>query len=214
MKSVILEIDNNCIKSGRGQRVYRHEGNQRFRDLVDEHVQQYLESSKAGKSELVHNVYRDILARGMKFVEEENGNWYEVTSEEEGKRKVSHRFRDAIDAAKKRKAATTTDSDCSDQRSTVEDEEAPISFEDDTSFASGQDSDQGGIMAKKSRSAGLEGLRLSPFRSSSPSHYHVMHNPSQEPLEMRYSESVSKQDFLDEICVEVTELFKEEFTEY
>lgn len=96
------EIDDRCIKIGRGPITYNHKGNIRFRQMVEKHLPEYRASPKAKKTQLVNTVHQELRKKGMQFVRKEHGVWKKVTSEEEVRKKVAHRFRDAIESDKKR----------------------------------------------------------------------------------------------------------------
>ena len=95
------QVDRTCIKCGRGQNHYNHEGNVRFRETIADFLPAYKASPKTKKTQLVNDVYKHIMAKGMKFIEIHDDVWVEVTSDVEGRKKVAHRFRDAIEAERR-----------------------------------------------------------------------------------------------------------------
>lgn len=96
------DIDNNCIRLGRGQTNYNHEGNRKFRDIVAARVDAYRTSlSKPQKTKIVNEVKDQIIDAGMKFIELKDGVWTPLTNPEDIRKKVGHRFRDKIEADKK-----------------------------------------------------------------------------------------------------------------
>lgn len=98
MNGQISNIDSTWILCGRGIRLYSHEGNTRFRSVVSSYLTRYTTGTKTQKSELVDEVYEVLVNTvGMKFMRKEDGSWVEM-SKENGKKKVSHRFRDEISA--------------------------------------------------------------------------------------------------------------------
>mmetsp|Transcript_24225 Transcript_24225/g.40129 ORF Transcript_24225/g.40129 Transcript_24225/m.40129 type:complete len:290 (+) Transcript_24225:247-1116(+) len=91
-----LEVDDSCIKFGRGPSTYNHAGNVKFRSIIIKHLPSYKASPKPVKTWLVNTVHQDILEEGMKFIELKAGIWKELLDNEVTRKKVAHQFRDAI----------------------------------------------------------------------------------------------------------------------
>jgi len=88
--------DPNYIICGRGPRNYNHEGNLKFREIIDKHVESYKNSAKRFKTMLVDDlskVLRDYFK--LRFMEFKSGSWKELTTKE-ARHKISHRFRDLL----------------------------------------------------------------------------------------------------------------------
>lgn len=95
------EITDKCIRLGRGQTNYNHAGNRKFREIIDARVSVYKTCKKPKKTEIVNEVTAQILEEGMKFIEQKEGVWKPLTSEDDIRRKVAHRFRDAVESIRK-----------------------------------------------------------------------------------------------------------------
>lgn len=100
----ILNVDDTCIKIGRGPGTYKHAGNIRFRAMIENHLDTYQASSKQMKTFIVNTVRQEMADSGMKFVElnERDQTWKEVDNAAEVRKKVAHRFRDAVEAEKRK----------------------------------------------------------------------------------------------------------------
>jgi len=83
----------------RGKAAHKHEGNVRFRDLVNHFREEYAakKTSKQQKSKIVTRVVNTIRQASPHggFVKEINGNWYEV-GDRSAKEKVGQTFRDLL----------------------------------------------------------------------------------------------------------------------
>ncbi|CAJ1937688.1 unnamed protein product [Cylindrotheca closterium] len=85
--------DANDILLGRGWRVQHHEGNVRFRALLERHCDAYDASPRLKKRQLVGNLVRSIQGKGMRFLKQaSSGEWIDSTHEDAAK-KVSQLFR-------------------------------------------------------------------------------------------------------------------------
>mmetsp|Transcript_24224 Transcript_24224/g.40127 ORF Transcript_24224/g.40127 Transcript_24224/m.40127 type:complete len:295 (+) Transcript_24224:84-968(+) len=91
-----LEIDDSCIKIGRGPSTYNHAGNVKFRSIIAKHLASYKAGPKPKKTLIVNMVHQDMSEEGMKFIERKAGVWKKVENIDDLRKKVAHRFRDAI----------------------------------------------------------------------------------------------------------------------
>mmetsp|Transcript_11333 Transcript_11333/g.16645 ORF Transcript_11333/g.16645 Transcript_11333/m.16645 type:complete len:138 (-) Transcript_11333:227-640(-) len=87
----------NHIICGRGPRNYKHQGNVRFRQLVEKSMLLYIISSKKMKSGVVEKIVAELKNENMVFVEynTKEACWKELVKEE-SKKKFAHRFRDSV----------------------------------------------------------------------------------------------------------------------
>ena len=84
------------ICCGRGKGKWNSPGNQRFKDVVQDHLQQYADApSKAEKSRIVEAVVAAVKEGGGRFVkqDETTGKWYPINAVET-RAKVAHAIRD------------------------------------------------------------------------------------------------------------------------
>jgi hypothetical protein len=92
--------------SGRGKGYHCHVGNIRFRNLLQELVEDYQVASRAKKKELTMEVVKQIQAIPGRFLRQDVTGWVE-TDDEEARLKVSHTFRN-LKASGNKKNTTTT----------------------------------------------------------------------------------------------------------
>jgi hypothetical protein len=92
----------NYIICGRGQCKYDCEGNKVFRRSVAKHVNSYISfETRAKKSSLIQGVVEELRSLGMVFmIISDDGISMKELSPAEVRRKVGHRFRDAVRAVK------------------------------------------------------------------------------------------------------------------
>eukprot|EP00548_Thalassiothrix_antarctica_P006351 CAMPEP_0194146226 /NCGR_PEP_ID=MMETSP0152-20130528/20465_1 /TAXON_ID=1049557 /ORGANISM="Thalassiothrix antarctica, Strain L6-D1" /LENGTH=571 /DNA_ID=CAMNT_0038846705 /DNA_START=31 /DNA_END=1746 /DNA_ORIENTATION=+ len=90
-------IEPQFIVSGRGPKIYKHEGNVKFRKLIEQCVPLYRSCSKTEKSTTIDKMVKKINSEGMKFMEynKKEEEWRELTNDE-SRRKVGHGFRDFV----------------------------------------------------------------------------------------------------------------------
>jgi len=103
-KTIMAETNPNHIICGRGPRCYNHEGNMKFRDIIEKNVLLYRKSTKSKKSKIIDAVLDEIKGKDMKFVEDNNREKAKELSIDESRKKISHRFRDFTRFDNKRKA--------------------------------------------------------------------------------------------------------------
>jgi hypothetical protein len=91
------------ICCGRGKGRWNSPGNQKFKELVREHLQQYENApSKAEKSKIVEYVVEAVQNSGGRFVKRDvtNRKWYEIGASET-RSKVAHAIRDHLATCKR-----------------------------------------------------------------------------------------------------------------
>ena len=95
-----LGVRTQDVLCGKGKAFYSHSGNQRFRAVVDAHLQNYLkQQTKAARTKIVSSVTDIVLGSGGRFLRWSHdagvdGSW-EVLSNDESRAKVSQTIRDA-----------------------------------------------------------------------------------------------------------------------
>ena len=81
-----VEVTKNDILCGRGGFTNNHDGNRRFRKLIDAHRQEYVDASKSKKPQVGRKLVNDILLGTPKgrFLKKDNksGEWYEISFRE------------------------------------------------------------------------------------------------------------------------------------
>ena len=105
------QVGPNDVVCGRGKGSYNRPGNKKFRALVQDHVQEYVQAkTKLDKSmvlsAIVEKVREDV---GGRFVKQKKGTWYEI-GDEQAREKVGHAIREAIAAGEKKTASTASSS--------------------------------------------------------------------------------------------------------
>ena len=93
------------ICCGRGKGKWNSEGNRKFRDIVENHLQQYADApSKAEKSRIVEAVVSAVKEGGGRFVKKDDisGKWHPINAVET-RAKVAHAIRDLYASSYKKK---------------------------------------------------------------------------------------------------------------
>jgi len=111
---IMNNVDSKYILCGRGPRNYNHEGNVKFRRLIEKNAQVYTESSKGKKTKLVSRLIEQIRNCDMKFMESKEGVWQELTHRE-SRNKIGHRFRDILREVQRRKSDNSITHEIVDQ---------------------------------------------------------------------------------------------------
>jgi hypothetical protein len=95
MSTAISNPDLNWILDGRGDTIYNHEGNKKFRHVVASYRERYTTArSRKEKSDLFNEVYKRLIDdEEMTFWRQTEGKWVQM-SKKQGQFKVAHRFRD------------------------------------------------------------------------------------------------------------------------
>ena len=104
MSTAISNPDLNWILDGRGDTIYNHEGNKKFRHIVASYRERYTAArSKKEKSDLFKEIYKRLVEdEKMSFRKPtKDAKWVHM-SKKQGQHKVARRFRD--ENAKKRPA--------------------------------------------------------------------------------------------------------------
>lgn len=94
------------VMCGRGIHSQNNSGNRRFRAIIDENLEQYLEvRTKREKSLIVQSIIARIHRNKGRFVrkDRDTGEWHEIDTHEV-KEKVGHALRDAKQKRNKRRA--------------------------------------------------------------------------------------------------------------
>eukprot|EP00977_Amphora_coffeiformis_P018726 scaffold6679_cov144-Amphora_coffeaeformis.AAC.2 len=84
------------ILLGRGTLHAKHPGNKNFYKIVDTFIPRYhAAKSKSEKSDLLHSIYRRVLAAGLRFVKHDDGDdrTRRVVTKKEAKEKIGHTMR-------------------------------------------------------------------------------------------------------------------------
>ncbi|CAJ1931151.1 unnamed protein product [Cylindrotheca closterium] len=86
--------DDDCILFGRGKGCNNHPGNKRMRLVIEGYRDRYQGAGRGGKRKLVHEIYKELIEAGMKFLKQEEGldGWIEADADEAIK-KVGHAMR-------------------------------------------------------------------------------------------------------------------------
>ena len=83
----------NDVLLGRGKPMRSHCGNQKLRELVEQHRQEY-DSGKFGqKAQIAEKLVQKMLKDGGQFVKQDKDGWWVAASKEERLEKVSQLFR-------------------------------------------------------------------------------------------------------------------------
>ena len=76
----VIVPSTNDILCGRGKAFFKHEGNKRFRDIVDKYINAYIQASQRSKrSEIVKAVVNEMLETGARFLKKSENKleWYD-----------------------------------------------------------------------------------------------------------------------------------------
>lgn len=84
------------VMCGRGTRVFKHPGNQAFRQVVFAHLEAYMNSPRVEKTVIIRTIASHMYSKGSRFLKKNrvSGEWYDA-GEREAKDKIAHMFRDA-----------------------------------------------------------------------------------------------------------------------
>jgi len=121
------EIKINDILPGRGKKIGNRDGNVRFREIVDKHVEAYYAAkSNASKNRVAHEVHQDVLKLSPpgRLLGKKGGGFYEETDEEFHK-KIKMALRDRLKAKRKEGDRLKTES-----KNFADGNEAPFDFVD------------------------------------------------------------------------------------
>eukprot|EP00339_Tiarina_fusa_P022658 CAMPEP_0117011856 /NCGR_PEP_ID=MMETSP0472-20121206/10107_1 /TAXON_ID=693140 ORGANISM="Tiarina fusus, Strain LIS" /NCGR_SAMPLE_ID=MMETSP0472 /ASSEMBLY_ACC=CAM_ASM_000603 /LENGTH=353 /DNA_ID=CAMNT_0004714785 /DNA_START=55 /DNA_END=1117 /DNA_ORIENTATION=+ len=154
------------ILMGRGWPYQKHPGNQKMRNLVEEHKPIYNMRSRSGKGDLVKELLRKLRNGGSRFLirsEEGNHDW-EIASKGEAYEKVCHALRGKAKQKTKRSPAA----ELSTCRSVDADDRAPKS---NPSIPTGQP--QAHLTMPPNASAGLAINTMTGIRLSMPTIQHA-----------------------------------------
>lgn len=92
-------LGDNDVVCGKGQIVFDHVGNQRFRQLIEQSLDRYVDKSKLEKTllitEMVNRVRQNSPSGGFVKKDIVSGRWYEV-GDRFAREKVSQSFRDCL----------------------------------------------------------------------------------------------------------------------
>lgn len=97
------EVGPNDVVCGRGKGSYNRPGNKKFRAMVQEHVQEYVQAkTKLDKSMVLSAIVEKVREEnGGRFVKQKKGYWHEI-GDEQAREKVGHAIREAIAAGEKK----------------------------------------------------------------------------------------------------------------
>ncbi|CAJ1969488.1 unnamed protein product [Cylindrotheca closterium] len=86
--------NDDCILFGRGKGCNNHPANKRMRLVIEGYRDRYQGAGRGGKRKVVHEIYRELVEAGMKFLKQEEGldGWVEADADEAIK-KVGHAMR-------------------------------------------------------------------------------------------------------------------------
>ena len=79
-QSGLIVPSTNDILCGKGKSFFNHEGNKRFRDIVDKYINAYIQASKRSKrSEIVKAVVNETFGIGARFLKKSENKleWYD-----------------------------------------------------------------------------------------------------------------------------------------
>jgi hypothetical protein len=94
-------VDSNHILCGRGNSIYNSEGNKIFRRIIERHLCNYINSTRSKKTELIKRVSEELQNLGMIFMAvNDEGEQLQELPTSEARKKVAHRFRDAVRTVK------------------------------------------------------------------------------------------------------------------
>jgi hypothetical protein len=94
-KPFILFPLSSDILLGRGRPIQNHEGNIRFRLVMESYAVEYQKAKRDKKKEIAHDVVDKMKSKGCRFLQQKTNTdiWQEV-EDEAAKQKVMHSFRD------------------------------------------------------------------------------------------------------------------------
>ena len=97
------QVGPNDVVCGRGKGSYNRPGNKKFRALVQDHVQEYVQAkTKLDKSMVLSSIVEKVREEcGGRFVKQKKGCWHEI-GDEQAREKVGHAIREAIAAGEKK----------------------------------------------------------------------------------------------------------------
>lgn len=105
------------VLCGRGKDCFHHEGNIRFRALIEAMLSQYtISRSKKHKMQIIQFVVQTVIQEGGRFLKKEDRRWYDggIAC---GKDKVGHSFRDAKGQGRRNLSKVLKDLNAKDTRS-------------------------------------------------------------------------------------------------
>ena len=100
------QVGPNDVVCGRGKGSYNRPGNKKFRLMVQDHVQEYVQAkTKLDKSMVLSAIVEKVREEnGGRFVKQKKGVWHEI-GDEQAREKVGHAIREAIAAGEKKSAS-------------------------------------------------------------------------------------------------------------
>mmetsp|Transcript_10215 Transcript_10215/g.19606 ORF Transcript_10215/g.19606 Transcript_10215/m.19606 type:complete len:209 (-) Transcript_10215:65-691(-) len=103
------QVGPNDVVCGRGKGSYNRPGNKRFRAMVQEHVDEYVQAkTKLDKSMVLSAIVEKVREQWHgRFVKQKKGAWEEI-GDEQAREKVGHAIREAIAAGEKKTTISPT----------------------------------------------------------------------------------------------------------
>lgn len=96
-----FEPDEYDVQCGRGKGAYNKPGNKRFRAIVREYLNEYIDAkTKVDKSAVLNTILDRVKAQNngqTRFVAFKDGAWYEI-SDDQSREKVGHAIREQLQA--------------------------------------------------------------------------------------------------------------------
>ena len=101
------EVGPNDVVCGRGKGSYNRPGNKKFRAMVEEHVEEYVQArTKLDKSMVLSAIVEKVREQwNGRFIKQKKGVWEEI-GDEQAREKVGHAIREAIAAGEKKTASS------------------------------------------------------------------------------------------------------------
>jgi hypothetical protein len=78
---------------GRGKRLQNHQGNGRFRMLIDDCLDSYDKASREQKTKIAQEIVGIVHHAGARFLKDDGARWAQVTNIHVLRQKVAHAFR-------------------------------------------------------------------------------------------------------------------------
>lgn len=91
--SSIIELPTrHDVLTGKGRPIQHHPGNVRFRDIVDQHMDEYNATKKGSKAIVIRKVINAVLESSGRFLAKTKQGWWQVASDQEARDKVAKLF--------------------------------------------------------------------------------------------------------------------------
>jgi hypothetical protein len=98
---------------GRGKAIQEHAGNQRCRDLVETHVEQYEKGNRLEKTLLAETIVRKVKDASGRFLRQVSGGGWQEVNNDTARDKIAHAFRT------QRRTMTTPKHEAADEKASV-----------------------------------------------------------------------------------------------